>query len=795
MIRLKLALLCLVSLLATPLAAAWAQAPLAPTVTATTPATPAASTATITPEQARQALDVLNDPAKRAAITTTLEAIAHVQPAAPGPTATISGIPLTPDSLGAAVLVGAANFMNEVGGRISETVHAARGLPALWLWLDTMATDPVARMLLIDLAWRLALALAVSAAALWWIGHALRRPLRLVGRRLIRLPPVVGAFGPPGEPSWDPEDTAQARAERGEIEPALPRRPTLPLLLRRAPLGLARAALELVPVLGFVVVGHVIVGSQLGGANLVRLVLLAVIDSIALYVAALRLARVLLAARHRRQRLLPVPDHTAVYAMRWLRRLLAVGVFGYAATEVGLLLGLSQVAHLALLKTVALVLLICIASIVVHKRRVVRGWIRPPADAQGIVARARDGIAAIWHWIALFYLVSVWLVWAAALPAGYERLSRALLIIIAVVVLARVATRACVSTLERMLQAGTELAPSYPGLDDRLSFYQPFLRLFVKIGVFFAALLLLLQLLGFGTFEWLVGSPLGQHIAGSLTTLAITFLLALGAWEAVNATFERHLARLTRQAQIAKIARLRTLLPILRTTLLIAVVTVTALVVLSEIGVNTAPLLASAGIIGVAIGFGSQKVVQDLITGVFLLLDNTMQVGDVVSVAGLSGVVEHLSVRTIRLRAEDGSVHVIPFSSVTTVTNMTRDYGRAVVQVGIAYKENVDRVIDVLKGVVVEMRADLQWKEVILGDLEVYGLDQFAASAVIIKGRIMCTPFARWSVAREFNRRMKARFDKLGIEMPLPHQKLILDQPLTIHHTAEAVATHVEELS
>ena len=210
----------------------------------------------------------------------------------------------------------------------------------------------------------------------------------------------------------------------------------------------------------------------------------------------------------------------------------------------------------------------------------------------------------------------------------------------------------------------------------------------------------------------------------------------------------------------------------------------TALVVLSEIGVNTAPLLASAGIIGVAIGFGSQKLVQDVITGLFLLLENTIQVGDVVRLGGLAGVVEELSVRTIRLRAEDGSVHAIPFSSVGTVTNMTRDYSRAVILASVAYKENYDEVVELLRGIVVEMRADPQWQDLILGDLEVWGLDQFADSAVIIKCRIMCTPFARWSVGREFNRRMKARFDEHGIEIPFPHQKLILDQPLTIHHVS-----------
>jgi small-conductance mechanosensitive channel len=262
--------------------------------------------------------------------------------------------------------------------------------------------------------------------------------------------------------------------------------------------------------------------------------------------------------------------------------------------------------------------------------------------------------------------------------------------------------------------------------------------------------------------------------------LAVTVLLALAVWEAVNLTLERHLARLTRQAQIARIARLRTLLPILRTVLLVAVLTLTGLMVLSEIGVNTAPLLASAGIIGIAIGFGAQKLVQDVITGLFLLLENAMQVGDVISLAGLSGTVEHLSVRTIHLRAEDGSVYVIPFSSVTTVTNMTRDYGQAVIQVSVDNKESVDHVIEVLRGIVTGMRADPQFQEVILGDLEVYGLDRFADSALIIKGRVMCTPFGRWSVGREFNRRMKARFDELGIAMPSADQRLILDQPLTI---------------
>jgi small-conductance mechanosensitive channel len=814
------ALLCLLTLLAAPLAAAQAQIPLA-----LTPATPAKSTAAteaapappITPEQARQALDVLNDPAKRAAITATLETIARTQPAATTaatppstpasqPVAPL-GIPFAPDSLGAAVLAGSSNVLTEAANRVTDALHAAHGLPALWAWLVTMATDPLARMLLIGLAWRLAVTLAASFAVMWCIARALRPPLRHVGRRLIRMPPATAArlramrraadAAPDAaldlapdlalDQPEDADESGEARAEHGETEPPAPRRFDTARLLRRVPLVLAEFALYLLPILGFVIAGHVIAGSALVETRLTRLVLLAVIDSYALCALSVALLRALLAPSHPRLRLLPVPSATAAYALRWTTRLLVVGVVGYAVAEVGLLLGLSEVAHLALIKATVLVLHIFVGIVVVQKRRVVRRWIHAPADAQGIIAVVRNRLAAIWHWIALFYLVALWLVWAAALPVGYERVSRALLIAVAIAIVARIAIRAGIAALDRLLRAGAGLATHYPGLDDRLSFYHPFLQTFVHAAVFVLALLLLLQLLGFGAFLWLVASPLGQRLTGSVIALAFTLLLALGAWESVNLAIERYLARLTQQAQIARIARLRTLLPILRSTLLVVVLTVTVLVVLSEIGVNAAPLLASAGIIGVAIGFGSQKLVQDLITGLFLLLENTMQVGDVVSVGGLSGVVEALSVRTIRLRSEDGSVYVIPFSSVTTVTNMTRDYSRAVIAVGVAYKENYDHVIEVLKGILAEMRDDPQWRVVILGDLEVWGLDQFADSAVMIKCRIMCTPFGRWSVLREFNRRMKARFDELGIEIPFPHQKLIVDQPLTIQQSLSPV--------
>jgi small-conductance mechanosensitive channel len=214
----------------------------------------------------------------------------------------------------------------------------------------------------------------------------------------------------------------------------------------------------------------------------------------------------------------------------------------------------------------------------------------------------------------------------------------------------------------------------------------------------------------------------------------------------------------------------------LRTTLLGVIIAVVALTALSEIGVNVAPLLAGAGILGIAIGFGSQKLVQDVITGLFLLLESTVQVGDNVTVSGLSGVVENVSIRTIRLRAGDGSVHIIPFSAVTTITNASRGAGNAAVNVSVGYKEDTDRAGQVLKDIVEGMRNEAAFKPLIRSDLELWGVDKVDGAMASIVGQIRCTDSGRWAVQREFNRRLKIRFQQEEIEIVSPGQQTVLMQ-------------------
>jgi small-conductance mechanosensitive channel len=739
----------------------------------------------LTPEQARSVLDTLNDPKKRAAFEATLETLVRAQPepaAAPPPqpaaaqeSAPPSGegiaIQLAPDSLGAEVLLTVSAFLNNMADKVPRAIKAAQSLPLLWGWMVVMVTNPLGRQLLADAGWRLLVDLVLAGGFAFAIRYLLRRPMAR----------ILGLGDRQDVSIAEADDDHEARAELGAIEAPV-RGPWTDGLGRRLGLGLARFALQMVPILGLLLAGHAVAGSSLGGPPSTRLIILAVLDASAGCLALLAVVNLLFRPDPPGLKLLAIRPSAGAYLVRWGRRLILIAVPGYAIGEVGLLLGLSPLAHGALQKAVGLVLTICLGMIVVQRRRQVRQWLSCPPEATGVVAQLRNRLALFWHWLALALLAAIWLTWTLQAPDAMARIVWYFAVTVAVLVVASIAR----------LAATALLAPLRPGLPDgssdeaaltaahsirvRLSFYHAALVHLtgLVIGVF--ALLGLLQLYGLGGLAWLSESAVGHRIVSGVCTLAVTIIFAFVVWEAVNIVIQIHLETLRRDAQVARSARLRTLLPLIRTTLAITVVVVAGLMVLSEIGVNIAPLLAGAGIVGVAIGFGSQKLVQDVITGVFLLLENAMQVGDVVKVGDQSGLVESLSVRTIRLRTEDGSVVVMPFSAVTTVINMTRDYSRAVVTVNVSVDEDVDGVVATMRDIVREMREEDTWSTIILDELEVFGLDRFTDTALQIKCRIMCTPFGRWTVGREFNRRLKMRFQVIGVSNAfsalrlLPHE-------------------------
>jgi small-conductance mechanosensitive channel len=218
--------------------------------------------------------------------------------------------------------------------------------------------------------------------------------------------------------------------------------------------------------------------------------------------------------------------------------------------------------------------------------------------------------------------------------------------------------------------------------------------------------------------------------------------------------------------------RLETLGRVTRYTAAVIITLITGMLVLTEIGISIAPILASAGVVGLAIGFGAQSLVKDYFTGLFLLLENQIHQGDVVEVAGLGGLVEELTLRYIRLRDYEGTVHFVPNSAVTTVSNRSRGYAYAVVDVGVAYREDVEEVFQVIREVAAAMRADATLGPLIMEDLDLAGVDAWADSAVTIRFRIKVRPLQQWTIKRAFLLRLKQEFDHRGIEIPFPHLTL-----------------------
>jgi len=222
--------------------------------------------------------------------------------------------------------------------------------------------------------------------------------------------------------------------------------------------------------------------------------------------------------------------------------------------------------------------------------------------------------------------------------------------------------------------------------------------------------------------------------------------------------------------------RADTLSSVVRSILTICIVIVTVITIMGQLDIPIGPVLASAGIVGVALGFGAQHLVKDVISGFFILLDDQIRVGDVVQIAGKGGLVEHINLRMTILRDLAGNVHYVRNGEIDVVTNMTKEYGSYVFEVGVAYREDVDEVIEVLKEVDENLRSDPAYKEDILEPIEILGLDQFADSAIIIKARTKTKPIRQWAVGREFNKRLKKRFDEKDIEIPFPHVTLYMGQ-------------------
>ncbi len=632
-------------------------------------------------------------------------------------------------------------------------------IPDAITWVRDELTDPSSRKLWQGVLVNLTMVLGLGYLAFHLLGWAVRRPRRAVTEK-----------------------------------------PTDQFLLRALRL-LGVFALDLLPIIAFAVSGYLALG-LIGPPKKITLVAITWINAFAIAHGMVALLHLILAPAAPGLRCAGLADETVGYLLTWGKRLGFTAIYGFFALQAALLLGLPPLSYEVLLRLLgALVTILLMIMILQNRDGLTRHLRQRPAgeeaeEGRGQTVRGlRNRLAQTWHLLALLYVALLYGVWALQIEDGFLFLLRATILTLVILLAVRLLLRLLVAAFARGFKLSAELHVKFPLLEQRSKRYLLTLHRALNVVVFALGVMAVLRAWGVNTFAWLVSEP-GRVLGGTLAAIFAILLVAFLFWELTSALIESHLNRKDELGgEHTASPRTRTLLAVARKALTIVLTVVASLMVLSELGVDIAPLLAGAGVLGLAVGFGSQKLVQDVITGVFILLEDQIAVGDVVNVGDKGGVVEAVSIRTVRLRDLAGTVHTIPFSAITIVSNLTKDFSYYVMDVGVAYREDVDQVMQVLRDLGAEMREDGEFGAKILEPLEILGVDAFADSAVVLKARIKTVPSKQWWVGREFNRRMKIRFDELGIDIPFPHTTIYFGEnkgggapPAMVRIATEAMA-------
>jgi small conductance mechanosensitive channel len=681
-------------------------------------------------EEALQSLvKTLEDDGKRTEFVDTLKAaLAAQQAARQGP---------QEPNIGAQMVASVSQSLGRVGDQLSTLVRQLGAIPKQVSKMRELLDEPAERQaLMIGMAKALAVLLIGTLARLFI--RAMLRPLR-------------------------------ARVTTGiQISTTWERWPLRGLL----------AILVLLPSVAMVASAWVVL-PMLHANGSVRLAIIGFVVAVALLRAVVALSDVIFYPTNASVRMLPISDLSAAYLMIWIRRIASTAILGYFSVVIAEVLGLAAGSAVMLLKVLALFVATLLIIFILQNRTNVAHALRRGTGTphQGRSRRLmtqilRQRLADVWHILASLYVGAAFVVWVTEVKGGFLFMAQATAWSVLIVVVAILALQGVSLGLERAFALRPETESRFPGLEKRSNRYSSLVETVARSLIAVLSVLGLLQAWGLDTFAWF-SNGLGQRLASGTVTIALVLVLALLVWELASAWIERYFSTTDTDGNLLeRSARAHTLLPLARTVLVMVLGVVVILTVLSEIGVNIAPLLAGAGVIGLAVGFGSQKLVQDVITGAFMLIEDTVSVGDVVEAGGHSGLVEGMSIRSMRLRDVSGSVHTIPFSTVDTIVNMTKDFSFYVLNVGVAYREDLDHVYAVLTEVASDLAADPEYGPSILDALDIQGVDQFADSAVIIRARIKTKPIEQWRVGREFNRRMKKAFDIAGIEIPFPHQTI-----------------------
>jgi len=471
---------------------------------------------------------------------------------------------------------------------------------------------------------------------------------------------------------------------------------------------------------------------------------------------------------------LPIGNEDAAYWYAWLGRIVSVLGYGLLLVVPMVRFNLSVGIGQALAVLIGAAALLMAVVLVLQNRRPIRDWLERRAQ-ENDVAFTRSLLMVLargWHLIAVAYLSMLFLVSLLhpedALPFMLAATGES----IAAVLLGMLVTLGLTRAIAVGVRLPEETRRNLPMLEQRLNAYVPNVLRAMRLIVFVSVLLYLMHAWGlFDLVHWLSEGG-GSDLLSLLVTLGLLALASLLLWLAVASWVEHRLNPEVGLPDQQPSARTRTLLAIFRNAFAIVLTIMTVMIALSEIGIDIGPLLAGAGVLGLAIGFGAQRMVQDVITGVFIQLENALNVGDVVTVAGITGTVEKLTIRSVGVRDLHGTYHLVSFSQVGHVSNFMRDFGYHVGEYGIAYRENVDDAVARLQEAFEELRGNADIAPSLIGDLEVFGVTALGDSAVNIRVRIKTLPGMQWGVGRAYNKLVKKHFDAGGIEIPYPHMTL-----------------------
>lgn len=477
----------------------------------------------------------------------------------------------------------------------------------------------------------------------------------------------------------------------------------------------------------------------------------------------------LLTPRSKHLRLIPVSDKSA----RRLQRILgiAIGLAGYGqlvavpviTEETSVFIGRAVGTVLGSLVIFYMMVL------VLQNRKRVADWLRRNREETAKLDEFLAIFSDRWHWPVLGWLIYLLAVVLTRPGNVLGPLVADTLRVLAILGAGSVATMIARRATARRVTLPQAIHSRLPLLAGRLNRLLPAALVLIRIAIVILVGLSVLDVFGAFDLTGFLASETGAVLISGIFGVVLTAVVVSVVYLAMSSWVDYNLNPLVGSAPTP---RMVTLLTLLRNAVTIVLVIFAAMFGLSELGLNIGPLLASAGVLGLAISFGAQKLVEDIITGIFIQFENAMNVGDVVDVGGVVGSVEKLTVRSVTLRDVQGVVHMIPFSSASMISNYMREFSYYVCDMGVAYREDIETSKQAMFDAFEELREDPEHRPFILGDLEWFGLNSFGDSAIVLRARVKTQPGKQWGVGRAYNLILKRIFDEREIEIPFPHQTI-----------------------